>query len=244
MKKLIFLSILLISHFVNAQIGIGTNTPSANAVLDVNSTNKGLMLPRLNNTAAVSNPTAGLMIYDKSTNAPALHDGTQWNKVMMMPMPSVIGTDSLTYAFLVGFSPLFLINNPLPLQSMSMGGSYPESPNSISWQDLSFSKPLDRNTIEFLNFFGNKSAATTAVIEIKVYKKGTSLPYFSYKFTNLIVNSVLFGASTGGTGNYEQYSIQPKIFGWKDNVTGFSIGFDTNGSASGLLRENLVNIEV
>jgi hypothetical protein len=121
MKKLIFLSILLISHFVNAQIGIGTNTPSANAVLDVNSTNKGLMLPRLNNTLAVSSPTAGLMIYDKSTNAPALHVETQWNKVMMMPMPSVVGTDSLTYAFLVGFGPLFLINNPLPLQSMSMG---------------------------------------------------------------------------------------------------------------------------
>lgn len=227
MKKLIFLSILLFSHFVNAQIGIGTNTPSANAVLDVNSTNKGLMLPRLNNTAAVSNPTAGLMIYDKSNNAPALHDGTQWNKVIMMPMPSVVGTDSLSYSFLVGFGLLFLTNNPLPLQSMSMGGSYPGGPSPVSWQDFSFVKSLDRNTIGFLNLFGNKSVATTTVIEVKVYKKGTSLHYFSYKFTNLIVSSVSFGASTGGTGNYEQYSIQAKIIGWKDTVSGFSIGFDT-----------------
>jgi hypothetical protein len=170
MKKLLLLSILLISHFVNAQVGIGTNTPSTNAVLDVNSTNKGLMLPRLNNTLAVSSPTAGLVIFDKSTKAPAYHDGTQWNS-MMMPMPSIVGTDSLSYAFLVGFGPLFLINNPLPLQSMSMGGSYPGSPNPISWQDFSFVKLLDRNTIGFLNLFGNKSAATTAVIEVKVYKK-------------------------------------------------------------------------
>jgi Type VI secretion system effector, Hcp len=227
MKKFLLLSILLISNLVNAQIGIGTNTPSANAVLDVNSTNKGLMLPRLNNTAAVSSPTAGLMIYDKSNNAPALHDGTQWNKMMMMPMPSVVGTDSLSYAFLVGFGPLFLINNPLPLQSMSMGGSYPGGPSPVSWQDFNFVKSLDRNTIGFLNLFGNKSIATSTVIEIKVFKKGTSLHYFSYKFTNLIVSSVSFGASTGGTGNYEQYSIQPKIYGWKDNVSGFSIGFDT-----------------
>jgi type VI protein secretion system component Hcp len=139
----------------------------------------------------------------------------------------VVGTDSLSYAFLVGFGPLFLINNPLPLQSMSMGGSYPGSPNPISWQDFSFGKLLDRNTIGFLNLFGNKTNATTAAIEIKVYKKGASLPYFSYKFTNLTVSSVSFATSTGAAGNAEFYSIQPKIIGWKDNVTGFSIGFDT-----------------
>ncbi len=227
MKKLLFFSILLITNGLNAQIGIGTNTPSANAVLDVNSTNKGLMLPRLNSTAAVSSPTAGLMIYDKSTNAPALHDGMQWNKVMMMPMPSVVGTDSLSYAFLTGFGLLFLINNPLPLLSLSVGASYPGSPGNISWQSFSFSKILDRNTIGLLNIFGNKSAVTTIVLEVKIYKKGTTTPYFSYKFSNIYVSSVQFGASAGGTANTEFYSIEPKIYAWKDFVTGFSIGFDT-----------------
>lgn len=89
MKKLLLFSILLIPIFTKAQIEVGTNTSSANAVLDVNSTNKGLILPRLNNTAAINSPTAGLIIYDKATKAPAYHDGKQWNS-MMMAMSSVV----------------------------------------------------------------------------------------------------------------------------------------------------------
>ena len=77
MKKILLFSILLTSSIINAQIGIGANTPSADAVLDVNSTDKGLMLPRLNNTSVVKSPNAGLMIYDKATKAPAFYDGNQ-----------------------------------------------------------------------------------------------------------------------------------------------------------------------
>ena len=208
-----------------AQVELNPN--SVNAELRVNSTTKGILLPRLNNPSVVNSPQEGLLIYDKSTKAPALHDGTQWNKVMMMPMPSVVGTDSLSYAFLTGFGPLFLINNPLPMLSLSMGASYPGPPGNISWQSFNFSKTLDRNTVGLLNMFGNKSLATTMVLEVKVYKKGATLPYFSYKFSNVYVSSVQFGASTGGTANTEFYSIEPKTYAWKDYVSGFSIGFDT-----------------
>jgi hypothetical protein len=33
--------------FANAQVGVGTTTPDASAVLDVSSTDKGLLLPRM-----------------------------------------------------------------------------------------------------------------------------------------------------------------------------------------------------
>lgn len=69
--------------------------------------------------------------------------------------------------------------------------------------------------------------STTAIIEVKVYKKGTSLHYFFYKLSNIIVRSAQFGVTTGGTGQSEVFSIEAKIYGWKDNVTGFSIAFDT-----------------
>jgi hypothetical protein len=45
--KCIWFSILLFSGIVNAQIGIGTITPDASALLDLNSTSNGFLLPRV-----------------------------------------------------------------------------------------------------------------------------------------------------------------------------------------------------
>ena len=65
-KKLIYLFILsfvLISGF--AQTGIGTTTPDASAKLDITSTTKGLLVPRMTSTqkAAISSPANGLLVY-------------------------------------------------------------------------------------------------------------------------------------------------------------------------------------
>ncbi len=49
----------------DGNVGIGTITPTASALLDVNSTTKGFLPPRMTNTQreAISNPAVGLMIY-------------------------------------------------------------------------------------------------------------------------------------------------------------------------------------
>lgn len=64
------LALCLISvRFSFSQVGIGTNTPNPSAALDVSSTNKGFLLPRVALTSAqdlttVPNPVQGLMIYN------------------------------------------------------------------------------------------------------------------------------------------------------------------------------------
>jgi hypothetical protein len=67
-KAYLLLSIffLLMSTNANSQIGIGTTTPDASAVLDLSSTTKGLLMPRmttLQQTALVS-PAIGLTIFN------------------------------------------------------------------------------------------------------------------------------------------------------------------------------------
>lgn len=49
-------------------VGIGTATPSSNAVLDLTSTSKGVLLPRLTDAQrnAISSPTEGLIIYNST----------------------------------------------------------------------------------------------------------------------------------------------------------------------------------
>ena len=238
MKKLLLFSVLLITNGLNAQIGIGTDTPSANAVLDVNSTNKGLMLPRLNNTSLVSSPTAGLMIYDKSTSAPAYHNGMQWNSMMM---PSVSMTDSLTYIFLAdGGNSGLNTTTPLPMLAFNTTGEFAfnsttaggPSFSSINMAPISFIKLTDINTIGLLELFVNQSIGTGIVMEVNVYKKGTFTPYFTYKFSKIIVSKVSFESSTDGSRNIESYLIYPRIYGWQHTQiisgtpTRFSIAYD------------------
>jgi len=66
---------------VNAQVGIGTTTPNASAVLDLTSTTQGLLPPRM--TAAqrsvISSPATGLMVYQTDGTAGNYYfNGSAW----------------------------------------------------------------------------------------------------------------------------------------------------------------------
>jgi trimeric autotransporter adhesin len=69
-KLLLFSSIILLLHIsgIAQNIGIGTTTPHASAVLDVKGTSKGFLLPRMTGPerAAIANPVEGLMVYDST----------------------------------------------------------------------------------------------------------------------------------------------------------------------------------
>ena len=70
MKYSLSIFFLLISlHFASAQIGINNSNPDDNSVLDIQATNKGLLIPRLSTTQreAMSTGTGfsqGMMVYD------------------------------------------------------------------------------------------------------------------------------------------------------------------------------------
>ena len=85
MKKIVFI-ILSIGVFANAsaQTGIGTTTPHASAKLDVTSTDKGFLPPRMTSAqrTAISSPAAGLMVYQTDgTSGLYYYNGTAWHKL-------------------------------------------------------------------------------------------------------------------------------------------------------------------
>ena len=54
-----------------AQVGIGTTTPDASSILDITSTDKGILLPRLTSTqitamSASSTPATGVLVYNET----------------------------------------------------------------------------------------------------------------------------------------------------------------------------------
>lgn len=95
MKTVNFMVPFLLVGFsiIKAQIGIGTSSPNANAMLDVTSTNKGVLFPRValistNSASPLSAHVAGMTVYNTATNTsvasnpvypgPYYNDGTQW----------------------------------------------------------------------------------------------------------------------------------------------------------------------
>ncbi|GAB2963665.1 hypothetical protein GCM10027048_35960 [Hymenobacter coalescens] len=69
MRIYVILFVVLVTPRMAAQaqsVGIGTSTPSLSAALDIQSTSKGLLLPRLTaeQMLTIPNPDAGLMVYN------------------------------------------------------------------------------------------------------------------------------------------------------------------------------------
>ena len=102
MKKTIYiLTLLCAATSIQAQVGIGTTTPDASSILDVNSTSKGLLPPRMTAAQrnAISSPVAGLMIWctDCGTSGDLqVYNGSDWVNFIggtRQLTPGLIGAD-------------------------------------------------------------------------------------------------------------------------------------------------------
>ncbi|NQX81465.1 MAG: hypothetical protein HRT66_05665, partial [Flavobacteriaceae bacterium] len=88
MKKIIFLLVVLAFNIIHSQIGIGTKNPDENSILEISSSDKGVILPRLYlKSISESHPLkkhiSGMIVYNIS-NSDELsvgyyyNDGSKW----------------------------------------------------------------------------------------------------------------------------------------------------------------------
>ncbi len=83
MKMLVLVILIFTTTSSYSQtVGIGTITPNTNAVLDVKSGTRGILVPRMDSVARKNIPnTKGLMVYDSTTSSFWYNTGTQWLQV-------------------------------------------------------------------------------------------------------------------------------------------------------------------
>lgn len=64
-------------------LGIGTSTPDGKSVLDLTSTTKGFLPPRMTTTQrdAITAPPAGLTVYNSTLGGLSVYDGTNWDNL-------------------------------------------------------------------------------------------------------------------------------------------------------------------
>jgi len=77
---IILLLFLIFNSKVMAQVGIGISTPDPSSMLDISSTTKGLLAPRMTTIEknAILSPAIGLLIYDTNLDKFNYFDGTSW----------------------------------------------------------------------------------------------------------------------------------------------------------------------
>lgn len=64
-------------------VGIGTSSPNASAILDAQSTTKGVRMPNMTTTQknAISSPAAGLMVFDTTLAKLCVYSGSAWQTI-------------------------------------------------------------------------------------------------------------------------------------------------------------------
>ena len=86
---------------VHASLGIGSSTPVASAILDIQSTTRGVIYPRLTaaQITAISSPALGLTVYNTDDSTYSFYNGSAWVNMPKGPrraLKTVTDTTTLT----------------------------------------------------------------------------------------------------------------------------------------------------
>jgi hypothetical protein len=93
----------------SGDVGIGTSSPSASAILDLTSTSKGVLIPRMTaaQKSAISSPSTGLLIFQ--TDAPAgfyYYNGSAWISISNLGTTTRFLPHSSNFAHFAGLQTL------------------------------------------------------------------------------------------------------------------------------------------
>lgn len=130
MNKLSLLfAALLFNGMAQAQnVGIGTTTPAASAQLDVSSTTKGLLPPRMTSVQrdAIPSPVAGLQIWCVDCKQLQVYDGSVWRTA----------SDVTTYYPIVGICCQSWMTKNLDVATYRNGDPIPKVTDNAAWAAL------------------------------------------------------------------------------------------------------------
>ncbi len=91
---IVTLSIALHKKTFAQSVGINTTTPNSSAILDVSSTTKGMLVPRMTTLqrAAISTPALGLLVFDIDLKQFIFNSDTGWVKIVVGNQPTNVAS--------------------------------------------------------------------------------------------------------------------------------------------------------
>jgi len=167
MRNLITLLALCFYSLISAQnVGIGTTSPDPSAALDIVDTNRGILIPRTD-TANISSPALGLLIFQNSDNKFYYHNGNKWSIIGGTPTSEdkIIDSDNDTRILVEEYPDedrlRFYAKGELVLQMFGKKVEFMNNGNSLFLgQFAGASDDLSTNRNTFVGYRAGKSNTT------------------------------------------------------------------------------------
>lgn len=177
-KRILFLCVLalLSTTLLQAQIAINNtaSSPDPSAMLDISATDKGVLIPRTD-TTSVSNPVAGLMIFDPTDKVFRVYNGTHWftyggdGKNISIGYNLIHGNTPNEYSTAVGYDAATYRSFATSVGYDNSAGD--EGSNSIGYKNYAGGKKAsamgsgNRAEEDFSNAFGYNNKAEALISE-------------------------------------------------------------------------------
>jgi hypothetical protein len=224
-----------------AGIGESTFTPDASAILELKSTSKGLLLPRLN-TVSVGYPIFGLLVYNSTLtgNGLSFYNGSNW-----LTLSTVTGTETLVNKTLTSptlTTPILGVANATSINKVTI-----TAPSTGSTITIANGKTLSvLNSISLTGTDATTMTFPNVSSNISLNAKGTltngspvTVAFGSNNLYTLTPNiSQTLNATGGIAGGYYSF-----IF-TTSGTTSYTLTFGTNFKTAGTLSTGIVSGKV
>jgi uncharacterized protein (TIGR02145 family) len=133
LTKLMIITFVFIGGFLLpsfAQVGIGTTTPNSSSILDLTSTNKGLILPRMTTIQrnTIVTPVAGMVVFNTDSDCIEIYRSSGWFNICS-------GTISTSITRVSSCGQTWMAKN-LDVSTYRNGDIIPEVSDSAQWSTL------------------------------------------------------------------------------------------------------------
>jgi len=209
---------------LNNAFGINTSSPNASCVLDITSTTKGVLIPRMTSIQRdlISTPANGLEVYNITDNVTQFFNDTEWKKHVFTPANTLSTTGGVAFVINVGeieavddffwdnINKRLGVNTATPSTSMSAIDDSEDEGFNIKHSNLSQGIAI--------GYTGIKKTGTNTNSDLRIDAKGTG----DLTLQTIATGKVKVGGTLDvlGVGLFGVPNVSETILGLSANTTG------------------------
>lgn len=197
-----------------AQVGINTSTPDESSVLDIVSTSKGVLFPRLTQEARdeITNPAQGLMLFNTDCSALQINTGeaSSPNWVNITPCQATLDADLVctsittngTYSVGTALAATNTITVNVNVTTLGSGdNSYTISTDTVNGYSFSSTGTFTSTGVQTITLNGTGTPTAAGTDNFTLTYNGTTCN-FNVSPTDAAPREVIIGSTTaGGSGS-------------------------------------------